>query len=387
MPAMTSQEFLKSPSAQDKLFEGVFGKYMSDAGSFNEAASKWFSGKSVAEAGKAKDANGTTVPVYLLNTNRILAQNGGLQDKIAMVRTKADALSPNDPLLADYAEQRAVSDHNMQLAAKRDDDYQNRQSVEGALVGAKGDGKLPTSVDELKALGPDVEAAWQKMQPSDKMRYMNIMARSAKGDVAMTQDRLTEYQRLKGMAQSDPAAFLDTDVIGADLPMSARKELVNLQIAKKANAEADPRVLHALQILRPTMDQANITRKADADGYDKFVGALQGAMEQHNEVYKKPPNAKEIQEMGQRLLQGQAGTGWFGSNVGAQKLYSLEVPDEERTKILADPYWGQRGITPTDDMVQRIFVRQMYNKLYGGTPKAQQVQPQAPNKPKPPVSE
>lgn len=370
MPSMTGKEFLQSPSAQDKLFESVFGKSMQDTGSFNEAASKWFSGKSVAEAGNTKDANGTTVPAYLLNTNAILARNAGAQELIARGRTKADAMSPNDPLLADYTESRIMQDHNMTIAAKRDDDYRNRQAVEGGIVGARGDGKLPTTVDDLKAQGPEVEAAWQKLQPADKNRYMNYLARNAKGDTAWTSDNLVEYQRLKGMAQSDPSGFLDTDVIGANLPMSARKELVNLQISKKANAEADPRVLHALSVLKPTMDQANITRKSDANGYDKFVGSLQSAMEQYSSDNKKPADAKAITEMGQRLLQAQAGTGWFGSNVGAEKLYNLDVPSEEKTKILSDPYWSQRGITPTDDMVQRIFVRQMYNKLYGGTPKA-----------------
>jgi hypothetical protein len=190
----------------------------------------------------------------------------------------------------------------------------------------------------------------------------------------MTEPRLKEYQRLKGEAQSDPAGFLDEDIINANLPMSAKKELINDQIKKKANAEADPRVTSALQILRPTMDSAGISRTPDQQGYDQYVGALQGALEDFSGTNKRPANAKEVTEIGQRLLQSVAGTGWLHND----KVYNVQVPDAERTKILSDPFWTERGITPTDDQVQRIYARQIYQKLYGGTTKA--------DTPTPPIS-
>mgnify|MGYP007100054918 CR=1 FL=1 len=369
LPPMTQSQFLNSASAQDKVFETVFGRYMQETGSFNDAASKWFSGRTQAEAGNANDGY-HTVPQYLAGTNRILARGASLEDQVARGRQMADAQSPNDPLLGDYTEAQIIASHNRHLAAVRDDQYTTRQTVEGALVGGQ-NGKLPTTVDELKQMGPDVENAWVKLQPSDQRRYMNILARNAKGDSTWTDDRLKEYQQLKGMAQSDPASFLDKDVTSLDLPLSARKELVNLQIAKKANAEADPRVTHALQLLRPMTDSAGLSRAKDPQGFDRFVGALQGALEQHANDTKAPAKAKDIMEIGQRLMQTQAGTGWFGSNVGANALYNVEVPDEERKKILADPFWTQRHITPTDDQIHRIYVQQLYNQLYGAKPKAQ----------------
>jgi len=370
LPSMTPKEFLNSASAQDKVFESVFGGYMKDKGSFNDAASMWFSGKPAAQAGNVKDANGTTVPGYLTATNAILAKNAGLPDQVSAGRSAADKLSPNDPLLADYAEQRIIADHNQQLAAKRDFDYKNRQAVEGGLIGGDKGGRLPTSVDDLKAQGPEVEAAWQQLPDADKRRYMSVMARNAKGDVVMTEDRLREYQRLKGLSFNDPGAFLDTDVIGADLPMSTRKELVNLQQQTLKNAAQDPRVLHALSLLKPMMDQAQIDRKSDAQGYDRFVGTLQDQLQDYANVAKKPADAKAIQEIGQRLLQQHVtSSGFFWDS--KSPVYNLEVPDAERTKILADPYWKDRGVVPTDDMIQRIFVRQMYNQLYSKPTKAQ----------------
>jgi hypothetical protein len=370
LPPMTPAQFLASPSAQDKVFETKFSQFMTQTGSFNDAASMWFTGKPVAQAGNVKDANGTSVPSYLASTNRILAQNAPLADQVAKVRQRAGELAPDDPTMADFAEQRITADYHLNRQIEFDDQFHNRMSVETALVSGNQQGKLPTNPDELKAISPEVEAAWNNMRPDEQRKYMSIMATTSRQDVAMTDTRLKEYQRLKGEAQSDPAAFLDEDVVGADLPMSAKKELVNDQVKKKANAEADPRVTQALQVLRPTLDAAGISRTSDAQGYDQYVGALQGALEDFSTDNKRPPNAKEVGEIGQRLLQSVAGTGWLGSSVGGSKVYNVAVPDAERTKILSDPFWTERGITPTDDQVQRIYARQIYQKLYGGTTKA-----------------
>lgn len=372
LPSMTPQEFLNSPSAQDKVFDTVFGRYMRETGSFNEAASKWFTGRTIAEAGNAKDANGTNVPQYLLATNAVLARNAGLPEQIAAGRTQAQTQSPDDVLFGDYVEQRIIADHNMQQASVRDQMYTNRQTVEGGLVGGK-DGKLPTTIEELKAQSPEIDAAWNNLPASEQRRYMNILARNAKGDTNWTDDKLKTYQRLKGMAQSDPAAFLDEDIITADLPLSARKELIGLQVQKKSKSEADPRVTHGMQVLRPTLQAAGITPDRK-DDYYRFMGALQGALDDYADQNKKPADAKTIQEIGQRLLQEQAGTGWFSNS----KLYELEVPKAEREKIVSDPFWASRGITPTDDQIQRIYVRQKYNQLYGGKPKAAVAGPSVP---------
>jgi len=74
LPAMTSQEFLANKAAQDRLFETVFGDLMNKHGSFNDAASMWFSGRPVNQAGMRHDVFGTTVPKYLDNTNSLLAK-------------------------------------------------------------------------------------------------------------------------------------------------------------------------------------------------------------------------------------------------------------------------------------------------------------------------
>ena len=82
---MTPEQFLNDPKAQDTVFDRVFGGYMDKYGSFNEAASIWFSGRPIARAGNAKDVLGTTVPMYLANTNAILSRDDGSNPRYSAV--------------------------------------------------------------------------------------------------------------------------------------------------------------------------------------------------------------------------------------------------------------------------------------------------------------
>jgi len=221
MPQMAAKEFLADHAAQDQLFATRFGGYMKKTGNFNDAASMWFSGKTVAEAGNRKDALGTTVPAYLAATNAILAKNAPLAAKVGMGQRMAGEQAPDDPLFQDAVEQRVTSDHNRAAAIKRDDEFQNRQVIETGLMGQDG-GKLPSTVEELTA-DPKASDAWDKLQPATQRRYMGVLAKNAKGDHNWSDSSLRQYQQLKGQAQADPAEFLDVDVVGTDLPNSANK--------------------------------------------------------------------------------------------------------------------------------------------------------------------
>jgi len=367
LPAMSEQEFLKSPSAQDKVFDTVFGQYMKDTGSFNDAAAKWFSGRTMAEAGNAKDQTGTSVQKYVSGTNALLAKNASLKDLVDRGTARAQEIAPNDVLLPDYVQQRVTSDYNQNLAIKRNDEFNNKQIVVSGILGGQ-DGKLPTTLEELKAKDPNIEKAWNDLNPTTQRQYLGYLAQNTKADNNWTPDRLRENQRLKGLAQSDPAAFIDEDIVGKNLPTSAKKSLMELQVKVKGNAEQDPRVTHALQVLRPMIEPAGLSRKTDTNGFDQFVGALQEALDVEQQDSKKPPTAEKIKEIGTRLLQEQSGTGWFGSSFGAQKMYQVSVPDKEADAI-RKAYQQEKGAIPTDERIQEIYVRQLYRKLYSKPPK------------------
>lgn len=371
MEPMTKEEFLKSPSAQDQLFNTRFGQYMKETGSFNDAASKWFTGKTLAEAGDVKDAHGTTATRYVSATNAILARNAPLDAKVREGTRLASESAPDDPLFPDYVQQRIKSDNDREIAVRRDTEFQNKQVIEDGLMGGK-DGKLPTTIEELTDT-PEKAQAWQDLLPSNQRRYMNVLAQNAKGDTNWTDEKLRKYQQLKGQANTDPAEFLDTDVISTDLPNSAKRELINLQGRLKGKAEADPRVARALGILAPDLAAAGIERKNKEDFY-QFTGALADQLKDFADENKRPPKAEEVQQIGRRLLTEQTSKGWFWNS--KTPTYQVPVPSEEAEIIRADPMWAKYGITPTEQQIQRIYTRDLYQKLYGKA-KGDSANPQA----------
>jgi hypothetical protein len=96
LPAMNSAEFLRNPEAQERQFEHEFGGLMQKHGNFNDAASVWFSGRPMAQAGNASDGY-STVPQYIAKANRTIARlTGGQQSD---VQTTANVVSgaPGSP--------------------------------------------------------------------------------------------------------------------------------------------------------------------------------------------------------------------------------------------------------------------------------------------------
>lgn len=380
MPAMSEKEFLASPSAQDQLFAAKFGGYMKQYGSFNAAAQAWHAGPGSVgtDPNKTKDVNVTTAQ-YISNVNAILARNAPLAQKVEQGIKLATQAAPDDPLLPEFVEQRIKTDHDRVIAIKRDTEFQNRQVIEDGLMGGK-DGKLPTTVEELTNT-PERAQAWQDMLPQTQRRYMRALSQNAKGDTNWTDTSLREYQKLKGQAAADPASFLDTDVIGTDLPNSAKRELINLQGRLKGKAEGDPRVARAMNILSPDLQAAGIDKR-NKDEYHQFTGALADQLQQFAEENKRPPKAEEVQLIGRRLMQTQRSTGFLGSLFGLKTpTYQVPVPDEEAEKIKASGEWSKMSITPTPEQIQRIYTRALYQKLYGGTTAKDAAAP------KPPVSQ
>lgn len=63
--SLTPQQFLENKQAQDAVARYKFGQYVEQYGNPYDAASVWFSGRPMAEAGGASDVTGTSVPQYV----------------------------------------------------------------------------------------------------------------------------------------------------------------------------------------------------------------------------------------------------------------------------------------------------------------------------------
>lgn len=69
---LTPEEFIADPKAQDAVFDHQFGSYVRKYGNVDDAASAWFSGRPMAQAGNASDGY-TTVPEYVAKFRNGLA--------------------------------------------------------------------------------------------------------------------------------------------------------------------------------------------------------------------------------------------------------------------------------------------------------------------------
>jgi hypothetical protein len=95
---LTPQDFLKDQAAQDAVFNHKFGASVEKYGNPQDAASVWFSGRPLAQAGNASDVLGTTVPKYVSNfTSRLNSYGGGVNAIDAAMRAKSGG-SPVTPI-------------------------------------------------------------------------------------------------------------------------------------------------------------------------------------------------------------------------------------------------------------------------------------------------
>ncbi len=91
--AMTPQEFLANPQAQDAVFDAKFGQAMKQYGNPQDAASVWFSGKPLAGNKSGPDVLGTTVPGYVAKFNQGLPPGA----QMAQMPGPPQGLTPQGP--------------------------------------------------------------------------------------------------------------------------------------------------------------------------------------------------------------------------------------------------------------------------------------------------
>ncbi len=73
--SLSPDEFLKNPSAQDAVFNKIFGANAAKYGQ-SDAASIWFSGRPLADAGSRSDQLGTTTQAYVDKFNKNVSEMG-----------------------------------------------------------------------------------------------------------------------------------------------------------------------------------------------------------------------------------------------------------------------------------------------------------------------
>lgn len=295
----------------------------------------------------------------------------GLEERVTEARAKAEKMYPDDPDFAFQTEQQVRSLYTRRKTDIRDTQISNENTLTAGVIGEYG-GKIPTTVEELKGLDPELAKSWDTLPATKKRKYLTALANNAKGDYAPDEKNYREYMKLRGQAISDNAedrdAFMNTDIVGLELPMKWRSALNKQRESMLKSAGGDVEVSKAL---RQLTDAGIAPDRTDKDATKIYRGALQEAISEFTEKNNRKPKLEELKQIGSQLISQtvdpERWTFW-GVRSGTVPFYQLSVPDEEKTKI--KEAYGKDGINePTDEQIQRVYLRKQYIKLYGGTVK------------------
>lgn len=281
-----------------------------------------------------------------------------LSERVQRAREMAEKQFPNNPLAVEAATKATEAGYNRFKQIETQDSRQAKETVGNALIGhSDPNGKLPTNMDELR-LDPKAADAYDRLKASDKKSVLAALAKNAKGDVIETPERRDRFNQLKGMAQAFPADFLDTDIWKEDIPIQMKQQLQDMKFKVQKGQEIGQTkaVSAAMRDLEGTLRGAGVI-PANKESYSKFRGALSGAMEGYQDVHKKPMPPDEIKRTGARLLNDSQP--WF---LPADRKFEGSVPESAAKAIRESPQWN--GDTPNDELVRRIYNRQLYEQLY-----------------------
>jgi hypothetical protein len=175
--AMTPDEFLADPQAQEKVFEAKFGEYVNRTGSPQDAASMWFTGRPAAEGAnrRARDVNGRPLGItgqeYVNQFNSGIGQSGQPMAQTASAQPRPAGINyaagidaalkqGNIPLAQQLIEQQRLSENApLQTERMTQDVQKGRAELERAA-----EVRLATLANTIQSATPETQSAmWQRL--------------------------------------------------------------------------------------------------------------------------------------------------------------------------------------------------------------------------------
>lgn len=305
----------------------------------------------------------------IYSDNRNKPPERGLEDRVRSAREKAEKQRPGDSDYALQVEQNTRSLYTRRKQDLRDTEMGNITTVAAGVIGDYG-GKIPTTVEELRALDPSVDKAWADLPPQKRSPVLKALANNAKGDYAADEKSYREYMKIRGMASSDSeeerSKFMGMSIVDLELPQKWRTVLNKQQEALIRGPGGDIRVSRSLRQLQDAGIAPDIR---DKDATMIYRGALQEALDHEREQTKKDPDFKRLKEIGGQLMSTTTDPNRWGFGLGMNKvpMYQLSVPSDAVDRIKNDPKLKAAGIEITEEQIKREFLRSQYIKLYGGS--------------------
>ncbi len=284
---------------------------------------------------------------------------------INQAQAVARARAPDNPKYEDDLVARVRTEYNNVKTIKNEADRANYNTVLSRALGIGGNGAGPVkSMDEIYG-DAALNQAYFALPPARQNAILKQVETNAKRDVPLTPDRMNLFTQLKGMAVSDKEGFANLDLASADLPARQKGELLLQQTKIKQTGQQELGLNKVLSYVRPLLNAAQVgsstTDKVKADQYNLFLGAFQDQVQAFENEKKRLPSEKEAKEMASRLLVDQNSEGrWFAGVRGylQGRVFEATVPADDARKI--EERIKDRGGTPTDELVRRVWILQKY---------------------------
>lgn len=130
---LTPEQFLRSPEAQEKVFEYKFGEYVQKYGNVADAASAWFTGRPLKEGANSRDVFGTSGTGYVNqflygygSDTGVVLQSDGLPSRQDAMASVLD-LTEDDPALRTRSITFLNQEYTVASAAYTDQERQKQQ--------------------------------------------------------------------------------------------------------------------------------------------------------------------------------------------------------------------------------------------------------------------
>lgn len=303
-------------------------------------------------------------------------EDGNLTLSVAELQAKARSLaaqfSPDDPAFAHKTVAQLNSQFNQHKYARKQENYDNRDVVNSAILGGA------NSMDMLLS-DPKASAAYYALPKSEQLK---IPARI--DNYIKARDRQSNEQTMTtimGLRNNDVESFLSFEPTDEKyrLSQSQIREVQTAQAKIKKQTGADPRVDRAMSWMRAgfgsQMEAMGVFKRTNANKaeYDHLTGAVQQALDIWQEDHKRPPTNKEFNDsIAPNILKTTKEPGMFG-------IYGFGVFGSDRTVFHHDTSSKEfqgfdaqvrsdlkaRGASePSDEEVYKAYTRLQLLKLY-----------------------
>lgn len=287
----------------------------------------------------------------------------GLTEYLDKAKKVAQEKGGDNPDYGDYLENRVRAKYNLAQAGYRDAQLQNKNTVEGFIMG-KGPGDKIVSIDGIA--GPqapeDVRNAYIALSPDKKRSVEAFIAKESKLATPYTPERQARYSELLGLSHTDPEKFAELSVLNEDLPRGKIDDLFKRQLAIKDKAQPDTDLAKYLSQARPALLAAGIGPSAADEGkaqtYLQFIGGFEQAINEWKGDHGKPPNDKEIRTITQDLLTKVVTSKGFVWDT-KERRFEVEVPQEHKDAI-ERAFQQIHGRAPSEDEVRSSYLRKMH---------------------------